>query len=367
LSKVTEFCRLARAGGLAVGIRESADACRVADLWLFRDFPAFHAGLRSLLARSPEDIRRFEVLFTAYWLGRKQSGAGAKERDAAPQEEESGAEALWRALGYRDSQAADAEEEARESRAASAMAVLRRTDFADVPDDRVADLEQLALRLWRRMSLPRKRRLRALHGKEQLNLRRSLRRNVGRGGELVDLVYSGRKRRKPRLLVLLDVSRSMNLYSFFLLRLVYVLQHRFRRVHSFLFSTGLVEVTPALSEQELSAALERLSTRPVGWNGGTRIGECLARLHEEHGRRVLRPDTDVIVLSDGWDAGPPEALATALRRIRRRCRRIIWLNPLLGLPGYEPVTAAMQAALPLIDVFAPAHSVDSLLDFARGL
>lgn len=366
LGKVAEFCRFARCNGLSVGVRESVDACRVAETFLFRDFTAFRAGLRSLLARSPEEWRRFESLFDAFWLGRKGT-RGAQARGAVPEEQAPDAEALWRAMGFREAEDTEADEEARESRSASALAVLRRTDFAEVPGERLEELERLALRLWRRMRLRRSRRLRSLRGKERLNLRRTLRRNVGRGGDLVDLVFSGRKPRKPRLVVALDVSRSMNLYSFLLLRLVYVLQRRFRRVHSFLFSTELTDVTATLAARDLDAALAALSAQAVGWDGGTRIGESLRRLLDEHGPSVLGPDTDVIVLSDGWDVGPPEVLAGALRGIRRRCRRVIWLNPLLGQEGYEPLTAGIQAALPFIDVFAPAHNLDSLIDFGRRL
>ncbi|HUJ76123.1 MAG TPA: VWA domain-containing protein, partial [bacterium] len=117
----------------------------------------------------------------------------------------------------------------------------------------------------------------------------------------------------------------------------------------------------------LHGALAQVAERKLGWHGGTRIGDCLSELVELHGARVLRPDSVIVILSDGLDVGQPERLGGALRRIRERTSKIIWLNPLLGLAGYQPLAGGMQAALPWVDVFAPAHSVDSLLDIGRHL
>jgi hypothetical protein len=159
----------------------------------------------------------------------------------------------------------------------------------------------------------------------------------------------------------------MELYSFFLLRLLHALHGRFRKVHSFVFATELAEVTDCLKVRRLDEALRRVAQRSLGWNGGTRLGDCLMHLLESHGRRVLRPDSAVIVLSDGLDVGSPERLAAGMRELKARSRRIVWLNPLLGTAGYQPLAQGMQAALPYIDVFAPAHSVDSLLGIGRWI
>jgi len=247
------------------------------------------------------------------------------------------------------------------------LETLRRLDFSQVAPVDQRRLEQLAQRLWRRMALKLTRRLRSARLKDRLHFRRTIRRNLARGGEPLELVLGGRKQRRPRLVVLLDVSGSMELYTFTFLRLLHALQGGFRRVTSFLFSTRLEEITGPLRQRSLQRSLAAVARRRMGWHAGTRIGDALWELLERHGRRVFRADTLLIVLSDGLDAGDPERLAAALRAIRLRTRAVIWLNPLLGIEGYQPLARGMAAALPHVDVFASAHSLESLLGLERHL
>ena len=220
-------------------------------------------------------------------------------------------------------------------------------------------LKQMSLRLSRRLKSMRK------HGR--VDLRRTIRRNISRGGDLIDLSYKARKLQQDRLVVLLDISGSMNLYSLFFLRFAYALQRHFKRVDTFLFSTQLTEITPALRGRRLDQAMQSLAQQAAGWSGGTKIGESLKEFILYHGGRVLSRDTVFIVLSDGWDTGRPEMLAEQLHAIRRRVRTVIWLNPLLGMREYQPVTQGMKAALPYIDVFAPAHNLESLLELEKHI
>lgn len=365
VEKTAGFCRVLRGAGFTIGVPESLDAARIAGRFLVPDFPAFRHGLRGLCASSPKSWQAFDALFDAYWL------PGAATPDAGPpprpgHSQDSGSPGALRLAGYAETDR-DAEQEDSAPSGAAAAEVLRHTDLSHVPREDMAELERLALRLWRRMSLRLARRLRGRELTTQIDLRRTLRRNISRGGHPAELVFKGRKRRKPGLVLLLDVSGSMSQYSFFFLRLMYVLQRHFRHVASFLFSTGLVEISPLLAGNDLPRALDSLSTISLGWGGGTRIGESLAQLNREHGERVLRANPFVIVLSDGWDVGEPDLLYEELRTLRRRARKLIWLNPLLGIEGYEPLTRGMRAALPVIDVFAPAHNLQSLLDIERIL
>jgi uncharacterized protein len=175
-----------------------------------------------------------------------------------------------------------------------------------------------------------------------------------------------RKRRRTKLVVLCDVSGSMDLYSRFLLQVLFALQRAFARVETFAFSTRLVRITDP-ARDSYRDALDALARLPrAGWSGGTKIGECLEAFRGGWPRSVDRR-TVVVVLSDGWDTGDPDVLAGALRAIRRRAGRVVWLNPLLGSPGYEPLTRGMQAALPHVDVFAPAHDLPSLEALDRHL
>jgi uncharacterized protein with von Willebrand factor type A (vWA) domain len=197
-------------------------------------------------------------------------------------------------------------------------------------------------------------------------LRRTIRRSISRGGDPIDLSFRGRKLQQQRLVLLLDVSGSMNPYSLFLVRFAYVLQKYFRRVDTFLFSTQLTNITSALRTRQLQDALHALSQEAAGWAGGTKIGESLHKFLMDQSRLLSR-NTLFVVLSDGWDTGEPAALAAEISAIKRRVRRLIWLNPLLGMEGYQPVTRGMSAALPYIDVFAPAHNLASLLELEKHL
>jgi len=198
-------------------------------------------------------------------------------------------------------------------------------------------------------------------------LRRTIRRNIGRGGEFIDLCYKGPKKQSAKLVILLDVSDSMHPYSFFLLKFAYVLGRYSREVKSFIFSTILVEISNLLRTRRISDAFQTLSQMNTGWSGGTKIGGSLQEFNRRHASALLSRNTVFIVLSDCWDTGPPEELAAELKKIRRRVAKLIWLNPLLGLEDYQPVTRGISAALPFIDVFAPAHNLQSLLALEEHL
>jgi hypothetical protein len=158
----------------------------------------------------------------------------------------------------------------------------------------------------------------------------------------------------------------MDLYSRFLLQFLFALQHAFVRVETFVFSTRLVRITDSLARDTYRTALESLASSETGWSGGTRIGESIAAFVAGWARLIDRR-TVVIVLSDGWDTGEPEVLADAMRAIHRRAGRVVWLNPLLGSPSYKPLTRGMQSAMPHVDVFAPAHNLESLAALGRHL
>ena len=364
--RLGEFCRMLRARGFRIGVGETMDACRIAERFMAPDYPAFRSGLRNLLAAGEAQWRMFDGLFDEFW----GTEAGAQQTDPPQREAEAadagGEEAAWQVAGYKET-ALPAEEEGTAVTGASAAEALRYTDLSRLSAEDLRNLERLAMRLWRRMGLRLARRLRGRELPGAIDLRRTLRRSISRGGEPLELVRAGRKRRKPGLVVLLDVSGSMNQYSFFFLRFVYALQRHFRRVGSFLFSTELVDVTDVLRTRNLPAALETLSRMSLGWGGGTQIGESLRLLEARHGDTALRGRPYLIVVSDGWDVGETALLEQQLKNLRRRVSRIIWLNPLLGMEGYEPLTRGMAAALPWLDVFAPAHNLDSLLDIERHL
>jgi uncharacterized protein with von Willebrand factor type A (vWA) domain len=321
-----------------------------------------------VLCSSKSDWDQFDGIFDAFWSGPERlAGASKPAKPRQPTDDwnvlRGGAVEL---IGATDSASAT-RDQGKAVGGATTLERLRRIDFSRIPHNDLPDLERLSQKLLRQMSLRLSRRLKSASLRGPVNLRRTIRRSISRGGEPVYLSRKGRRLQKARLLILLDVSGSMNPYSMFLLRFAYALQKHFKRVNTFVFSTHLIDMTTTLRARNLPEVLQALSQQPAGWSGGTKIGESLRDFNHRYGKVLLSPDTLVMILSDGWDTGEPEVVARELSSMRHRSRQLIWLNPLLGMDGYEPLTRGMAAALPFIDVFAPAHNLESLLQLEHCL
>jgi uncharacterized protein with von Willebrand factor type A (vWA) domain len=247
------------------------------------------------------------------------------------------------------------------SEGASRADLLSAADLRHIIDpEEIEKTHALAARLARSMRARMLRRREARRAGRQLDLRRTIHRSISRGGTPIDLAWRRRKEKPLRLVVLLDASGSMSLYTTFFVRFLHGLLDAFREAEAFVFHTRLVHVSPSLRERNVARAVDRLALMAQGIGGGTRIGESLAAFNRWHARRVINSRTAVMIVSDGYDTGEPADLAAEMRRLRLRCRRIIWLNPLIGWRDYAPVARGMQAALPYVDLFAPAHNLDSL-------
>jgi uncharacterized protein with von Willebrand factor type A (vWA) domain len=363
-TRMVEFCRFARDSGLSAGVKESVDALDAARAVGVGDREILKSAVRSVLCSSKDEWEQFDELFEAYW-GVAQPGSRIRAVPRTRRQPD-------RRLPHGTITSLMARSAARETQDDGGKAVLgataeerlKRTDFSQASQDDLPELERISIRLLRLMSRRLSRRLKSMRQRRQVDLRRTIRRNISRG-DLIDLSYKARKIQQDRLVVLLDISGSMNPYSLFFLRFAYALERHFKRVDTFLFSTQLTEITASLRGRSPAQAMQSLARQAAGWSGGTKIGGSLKEFVMYHGARALSRDTVFIVLSDGWDTGPPGALAEELHAIRRRVRSVIWLNPLLGLPEYKPVTQGMSAALPYIDVFAPAHNLESLLALER--
>ncbi len=367
-TSIVEFCCFLRTHGLSNDLSHTLTALEAVKTIGVKDRRSLAFALQSALCSTREEWDLFPQLFEAFWgksQARPRSASGeykGPSQGNAHKHEGSGSTVF---LDQPSNEAAS--QDAKVVYGASAQQRLKKVDFSDVPCDDLASLEELSQRLLRRMSLRVSRRLTISNLTDRVDLRRSIRRSITHGGEPMELVYKGKKRRKNRLIIFLDISGSMNFYSLFLVRFAYALQASFRRVHTFLFSTDVVEISDLLRTRDLPAALRRLSERPAGWSGGTKIGESLRQFNQLRGTKLLSRNTILIIMSDGWDTGEPEMLAAQMRAARRRALKILWLNPLLGLKDYQPITRGMAAALRYVDVFAPAHNLESLLALERHL
>ncbi len=249
----------------------------------------------------------------------------------------------------------------------SAQELLRRKDFGELTGDELANVERAIRGLAWKLAERRTRRLRAGDG-PAIDLRRTLRRSLPHGGEILDWSRRG-PRTKPRpVVVLADISGSMERYTRLLLLFLYSLSRGLiGRVEGFLFGTRLTRVTRELEGRDPAQALEQIAKTVADWSGGTRIGETLREFNLRWARRVLGQGAVVLLISDGWDRGETEALRAEMARLQRSAHRVIWLNPLLGSPDYEPLARGMRTALPYVDDFLPSHNLASLEALGRRL
>jgi uncharacterized protein with von Willebrand factor type A (vWA) domain len=351
---VTSFVRALRNHGMPATPASSIDATRALTAIDVTDRDDVYFALRAVLVTRHQDFALFDLLFDDWWSSGDREDE--RERTVGPK----------RVLpARRDDETGD--EETVPIAAPSTRDATGSKDFQHYGDEDLHHLEEAAARIARRLRSRRSRRWRIARRGPRLDARRIVRLALSTGGDPIRLARRERKHRRTKLVLVCDVSGSMDLYSRFLLQVLYALQHAFARVEAFVFSTRLVRISDELSTGSYRAALDGLArVSGGGWSGGTKIGECLEALRVGWPRLFDRR-TAVIILSDGWDTGDPAVLAAALSDLRRRSGRIIWLNPLLGSPTYQPLTAGMQAALPHVDVFAPAHDLPSFERLASHL
>ncbi len=372
------FCRVLRGHGFAITAAEAMDALRALEVVDLEDREEVRLALRAVLTSRMEELAVFDRCFDAFWRVPATLAPPPVNEfpvpppplpwpgETPPGTERPGGAPEGRTL--REWAAVETEKDGGDPLAAPAMSdleVLAEKDFSTFTSDELDELLRLTRKIARRLACRISRRRRPTHRRQAVDLRRSVRRNVTRG-ELIELAYRERKPKKVRLVVLCDVSGSMDLYSRFLLQFLYALQAVFGRVETFTFSTRLTRVTEHLKGRSFTRALAQLGA-VHDWSGGTRIGASLAQFNQDWGARLVDRRTLVMILSDGWDTGEPELLARELLAIRRRARRLVWLNPLLGSPSYEPLTRGMAAALPLVHAFVPAHNLASLRALNRHL
>lgn len=358
------FAHYARSYDLNIGLEEAQEALKIASLGLLGKRNQFKYALKSVFCCSEEDGVIFEKIFHEYW---KDRGTFVKSKVSfkGPIKNQYESPGTLVFMGQGDQESGDTKD-AKNTSGANRITRLRKTDFTKVADIDKEYLEQLALKLWKQMSLRLKKRLKTgKHG--VINLRATIRSNMSRGGNFLELKRKDKKPNKFRLVILLDVSGSMDKYSFFLLRFLWALRSRFESIDAFVFSTELAKITDYLKDKDLQAALSMMSAKVHHWSSGTQIGESLRTFNEVHAKRVLNGRSMTIILSDGLDTGEPEVLAQQLNLIKRRTNKLIWLNPLKGMKGYEPTARGMNAALPEIDIFKSAHNLDSLLELENYL
>jgi uncharacterized protein with von Willebrand factor type A (vWA) domain len=363
-TRLTGFTGFLHANGYGVGGSDSTRVLETAGQVGILDGEILRWSLKALLCGRGDEWRRFDALFDAYFLppNKRVFSEGRAAKTGPPEGGGALGDASLQVSVATARQGTASEEDGNAERhGASREESLASTDFRDLDRaDQIRDIEALMRHFARRLKhLQLRREARCDHGR-RLDLQTTIRRSVASGGTPFRLAWKDRRRVRPRLLLLLDVSRSMSQYSFFYLRLARALCAELADVYCFIFHTRITGVGEALRDPDPWRSQERLHLLAAGWGGGTRIGECLQDFNRRDGSRLVHSRTGVIIVSDGYDTGEPELLETALRALRRRARRIVWLNPLLNRPDFSPESRGMQAALPYLDLFASGADLASI-------
>ncbi len=370
--RVLEFARALRANDFVIGTGDVADAIAGMSHLDILNQHEVRWLLRSVFCSNQRDWKKFDDIFNLFWLMQKsgdgvrlgKGGGGTQSVIESSKKQDPNAamaDLLKRMRADEDEGEISGASGTGRREGASSIESADKVDLAHLTDaEALKKIKELTDRLALRIRYKHSRRYRFGRKGQRLDLRRTLHHSVSTGGTPIQL-YRRQRREKPfKLVVLLDVSGSMDQYSSFFLRFIHGVLQSFEEADAFVFHTRLVHLSNVLAERDPDKFVDRLTLLAQGWSGGTRIGECLGIFNQHYAKGIMNSRTMVIVVSDGFDTGEPEQLAGELAAMKRRAKRIVWFNPLLGLDGYEPTARCMAAALPHIDLFAPAHNLESL-------
>ena len=364
--RLATFPAFLHANGFALGAGDAVETLQAAARIGVLDAQPLRLGLKAMLCGRAEEWRRFDELFDAWFLPANRWQRPQQREVEADRSFGQGAPQHRRDEAHepREDDAGDGDTH-RPRETASRDEVLHSADFRTLAGrEHLLDIEAAMRRFARGLRHWQQRRDARAPAGRRMHLGATLRASLASGGVPFELAWKNRRRIRPRLVLLIDVSRSMAAYSFFYLRLARALAGEWAgatgEVESFIFHTRLTAVSRALHDPDPWRAQEQLFWLAQGFGGGTRIGESLVQFQREQAARLVHSRTALLVFSDGYDTGEPALLARALVQLRRQARRIVWFNPLAGQPGFAPLGQGMQAALPHLDLHAPAHDLASL-------
>lgn len=367
------FGRILRGLGLDVNPGRITDLVHALDHINVSHKPEFYHAARSLLVHSHGDIPLFDQAFDLFWRNH-ETGAQFDLSALLQSKGHCNLIVTQPSLQLQRTQdnnnidiTADATTTVEMTQTYDARETLRQKDFSDLTDAELQSIKRMMTSIaWQ---LGQRRTRRQQPGQNQrVDMRRTLRRSMRYGGELLHWAQREYRHKSRPLVIIADISGSMERYTRLLLHFTYSLAAGVhQQVETFVFSTRLTRVTRQLKGHSVEKALQEVSQVVHDWSGGTRIGEALKAFNFDWGRRILRRSAVALLISDGWDRGDPHLLQTEISRLQRNCFRLIWLNPLLGSSTYEPLTLGMQTALPYVDDFLPVHNLASLEDLAIHL
>ncbi len=346
--------------------QQTEEAFEVSRRGYFLDRKLFHYSLKAIFCDRKEHFDRFDELFNRFWSRYYNEKLEPRKVKVQPKKQKASASSVIFMGAKFDLPQKVKEEDAKQTKGANQMVRLRQTDFSKVDIADKQKLEELAEELFHQMSMRFKRRMKEAN-RGRINIRKTVRKNIPKGGIMLDLGYTRQRKEKRKVVFLLDISGSMDTYSFYLLKYILVLKKYFKSLEFFTFSTQLTHITPLLHQDDEPEILREIGREVSSWSSGTKIGECLDSFLSFYGSKFLSQKHIVVILSDGLETGNVTQLKEAVRTIRRKCKTLIWLNPLKGMEGYQPIQKGMVNVMPHLDAFESAHNLDSLLKLEKLL
>jgi uncharacterized protein len=376
LPNVMGFARSLKELGVKVSLSQVLDASRSVELVDIGERADFRALLRANLVSQKEDFPVFDLAFDCFW--REQSYErvpmetieiqGTPTESDAPEggDEEGGLEeAATESAANENSELDNLDEFTVPTY--SPQELMNRKDFSEMGVEESRAIARAIMLIATKIATQISRRKKIGRKGNTIDPRWTMRRSMKYGGEVIELVRRKKRIKKTKVVLLCDVSGSMDCYSRFLIQFMYGLQNELWGVETFVFSTSLSRITHLIRTKDIANALDKISGSILGWSGGTNIGRSLHTFNRSFAPSIVTPRTVVVIISDGWDRGDVSLLEREMQDLKRRCKKIIWLNPLLASENYEPLCKGMQAALPYLDLFLSVHNVNSLVALGRTL
>jgi uncharacterized protein with von Willebrand factor type A (vWA) domain len=376
LANVMHFARILRATGLPIGPGRVLEGVRAVEAVGLASKADFYWALHAVFVNRHDQRVLFDQAFRLFWRDPQMAErmmalllpqAKPDMVQAKPELNRRLAEALQASAPPRPRPPGEIDERIDAAMTFSEREVLQAKDFEQMSAAEMAAAKRMLARLRLPIGEYRTRRFEAHVAGTHADLRATLRATARSGGDVIALRFRQPRLRPPPLVVLCDISGSMERYSRMFLHFLHAIANDRDRVQTFLFGTRLTNITRQLRDKDVDRALAKVAAAVEDWSGGTRIGRCLADFNLHWARRVLAQNAVVLFISDGLDRDAGAGLAQEFERLAKSCRRLIWLNPLLRYAGFEPKSLGMRAILPHVDDFRPAHNIDSLEDVARAL
>lgn len=355
------FAQRLRGKGMTITPTQLSDCLRAMELVGLQSRPRLRMMIERIFVSNRKELQTFRQLFELFWV----------IEPAAAQDEEppkiSTAEGPAAARSVTSMQMESNDDTERETIGAGLELVKAAMDFSRLRIDDLERVQDQVLRMARKLGKRLSRRQRNVRRAYKLDIRRSVRRGLQHGGEMIKPVFRIRRRGRMQLYALVDISGSMAVYGYFFLLFLHSLQKVWPSTYSFVFSTHLTPVSQNLAENDFGRAWNQVLASGANWSGGTNMGDSFMDFYRNHLRPSSASRAVVIVASDGWDRGDPESFGSSMRLISKHCRRLYWLNPLLSSTKYQPICQGMSEALPHLDYFLPFYNLKTLEDFCRRL